>query len=80
MFAPSVEDLMVEFKFTNSILRSSVLTVLVLRLATGSLVFAPFLEIYGRFVVHHVGYIGFFVFMIACAVPNSLIMLIRMRF
>ncbi|TVY64176.1 Efflux pump radE, partial [Lachnellula suecica] len=79
MFAPGVPALMSEFHSTNTSLGSFVVTVFVLGLAMGPIVFAPLSEIYGRMYVQHAGLIGFFVFTVACAVSSSLNMLIGFR-
>ena len=79
MFAPGVPDLMIEFDSTNSALSTFVVTIFVLGLATGPLLFAPLSEIYGRLFVQHVGCIGFLIFSVACALSTSLNMLIGMR-
>jgi multidrug resistance protein len=68
-----------EFHSVNSALGSFVVTVFVLGLAFGPLVFGPLSEIYGRLIVQHVGNIGFLLFTIACALSTSLSMLIGMR-
>ena len=70
---------MIEFKSNNSALATFVVTIFVLGLATGPLLFAPLSEIYGRLSVQHAGCIGFLVFSIACALSTSLKMLIGMR-
>jgi multidrug resistance protein len=79
MFAPGVPRLLVEFNSTNSVLGSFVVTVFVLGLAFGPLVWAPLAEIYGRLIVQHVGCAGCLIFTIACAVSKSLSVLIGMR-
>ena len=79
MFAPSVPALMTELHSTNSILGSFVVTVFVLGLATGPLLFAPLSEVYGRLLVQHIGSIGFLIFSVACALSKNLNTLIGMR-
>jgi len=79
MFAPGVPALMEEFKSTNSSLASFVVTIFVLGLATGPIVFAPLSEIYGRLYIQHTGLVGFLVFTIACGVSSNLNMLIGFR-
>ena len=79
MFAPGIPRLLVEFHSTNSTLGSFVVTVFVLGLAFGPLVWAPLAEIYGRLIVQHVGSAGFLLFTIACALSTNLSMLIGMR-
>ncbi|TVY36138.1 Efflux pump [Lachnellula subtilissima] len=79
MFAPGVPALMKEFNSTNSSLASFVVTIFVLGLATGPIVFAPLSEIYGRLYIQHTGLVGFLVFTIACGVSSNLDMLIGFR-
>ena len=79
MFAPSVPALMAEFHSTNTYLGSFVVTIFVLGLGTGPLIFAPLSEIYGRLPMQHIGNLGFLIFTIACAESKSLGTLIGMR-
>ncbi|TVY47732.1 Efflux pump [Lachnellula occidentalis] len=79
MFAPGVPALMKEFNSTNSSLASFVVTIFVLGLAMGPIVFAPLSEIYGRLYIQHLGLVGFLVFTIACGVSSNLNMLIGFR-
>ncbi|PMD29208.1 MFS multidrug transporter [Hyaloscypha variabilis F] len=80
MFAPGVPQLMVDFKSTNSELASFVVSVFVLGFAVGPLFVAPLSENYGRLWVFHTCNILFLTFTVACAVSNSLNMLIVFRF
>lgn len=80
MFAPGVPALMKEFHSTNASLGSFVVTIYVLGLAMGPILFAPLSEIYGRLYVQHAGLVGFFIFTIACGLASSLNMLIGFRF
>ncbi|KAL2014398.1 hypothetical protein VTN00DRAFT_1923 [Thermoascus crustaceus] len=57
-FAPVVPSVMAEFGSTNAALGSFVVTVFVLGLAAGPLVFAPLSELYGRLIVQHTGNIS----------------------
>lgn len=79
MFAPGVPALMTEFHTTNTYLGSFVVTIFVLGLGTGPLIFAPLSEIYGRLPIQHVGNVGFLMFTIACAESKTLGTLIGMR-
>jgi multidrug resistance protein len=79
MFAPGVPGLMVEFHCTNSILGTLVVTIYVLGLATGPLVFGPLSELYGRLVVQHIGNFGFLIWTIACGLSTNMNMLIGFR-
>lgn len=80
MFAPGVPQLMREFKSTNVLLASFVVSVYVLGFAFGPLFLAPLSEIYGRLPIYHVCNIGFLAFTIACALATNLNMLIGFRF
>jgi multidrug resistance protein len=80
MFAPGVEDVMIEFKSTSQILASFVVSIYVLGYCVGPLIVAPLSEIYGRVPVYHVSNVLFVVFTIACAVSSSLSMLTVFRF
>jgi multidrug resistance protein len=79
MFAPGIPALLEEFHVTDQLLGSLVVTIFVLGLATGPLVFGPLSELYGRTYVQYAGVIGFLIFSIACAVSTSLNILIGMR-
>ena len=79
VFAPGVPALMREFHSNNEILGSLVLTIYVLGLATGPLVFAPLSELYGRLPIQHAGNLGFLIWTIACALATNLNMLIGFR-
>ena len=59
MFAPGVPELLVEFKSNSSELATFCISVYVLGLAAGPMVFAPLSEIYGRVPVYHVTNVGF---------------------
>jgi hypothetical protein len=79
MFAPGIPELMKQFHSTNSSLASFVVTIFVLVLATGPILFAPLSEIYGRLYIQHIGLVGFLIFTIACGVSSNLNMLIGFR-
>lgn len=79
MFAPSVAQLMTEFKSTNSALGGFVVSVYVLGFAFGPLIIAPMSEIYGRSPVYHVCNVGYVAFTIGCATAPSLNSLIGFR-
>jgi multidrug resistance protein len=55
-------------------------TVYVLGYASGPLIIAPLSEMYGRVPIYHISNVFFVIFTIACAVSNSLNMLIGFRF
>jgi multidrug resistance protein len=80
MFAPGLEQVMREFRFTNSSLASFVVSVYILGYAVGPLFMAPLSELYGRLPVYHVSNALFVVFTIACAVSSNLGMLVAFRF
>lgn len=80
MFAPGVTQVMEEFHSSSSIIRSFVVSVFVLGFAVGPLIVAPMSEIYGRRPVYIVSNFLFLIFTIACALSNSLGMLIAFRF
>ncbi|KAF2397931.1 polyamine transporter 1 [Trichodelitschia bisporula] len=79
IFAPGVPSMMSEFNSSNSTLATLSVSIFVLGLATGPLLFAPLSELYGRLGVQHIGNFGFLVFTIACALATSLDMLIGFR-
>jgi MFS family permease len=80
MFAPGLEQVMREFRSTNSSLASFVVSVYILGYAVGPLFMAPLSELYGRLPVYHVSNALFVVFTIACAVSSNLGMLVAFRF
>jgi len=71
---------MLEFHSDNSNLQTFVVSVFVLGFAFGPLVVAPLSEIYGRRPIYIFSNLFFCIFTIACAVSNSLGMLIAFRF
>ncbi|KAF4630957.1 hypothetical protein G7Y89_g7185 [Cudoniella acicularis] len=80
MFTPGVPLLMAEFKSTNVVLASFVVSVYILGFAFGPLVLAPLSEIYGRLPIYHICNAGFLAFTIACALATNLNILIGFRF
>ncbi|GME24691.1 putative mfs multidrug protein [Neofusicoccum parvum] len=80
MFAPGVPQVLREFHTTNNLVATFVVSVYVLGFAMGPLIIAPLSEMYGRAPLYHAGNVGFIIFTIACAVSNSLGMLIAFRF
>jgi MFS family permease len=80
MFAPGVPQVLRDFRSTDKLLGSFVVSVYVLGYATGPLVVAPCSEAYGRLPVYHIGNVLFIVFTVACAVSSNLNMLIGFRF
>jgi multidrug resistance protein len=80
MFAPAVPQVMIEFHSSSTNLETFVISIFVLGFAFGPLLVAPLSEIYGRRPVYLVSITLFLIFTIACAVSNSLGMLIAFRF
>ncbi|KAJ5724727.1 Efflux pump [Penicillium malachiteum] len=80
MFAPGVEDVMIEFHSTSTIIASFVVSVYVLGYAVGPFVVAPMSELYGRVPVYHASNVLFVIFTIACAICTSMSQLIVFRF
>jgi multidrug resistance protein len=80
MFAPGVEQVLMDFHSSSTLLASLVVSVYVLGYAAGPLLMAPLAEMYGRLYVFHLSNVLFVIFTIACAVSNSLNMLIVFRF
>jgi MFS family permease len=72
MFAPGVRDVLREFHSQSSILASLVVSVYVLGIAIGPLVWAPLSEIYGRLPVYNATNILLTIFTVACAVSSNL--------
>lgn len=79
MIAPGVPLVMEEFHSTNDELTTFVVSVYVIGFGIGPLVLAPASELYGRAILLHCSNLGMIVFSIACAVSNSLPMLIVFR-
>lgn len=79
MFAPGILKLMQEFHSTNTELASFVISVYILGFAVGPLVVAPLSESYGRLWVFHICNVLFLIFIVGCAVSNSVGMLIAFR-
>lgn len=80
MFAPGAGEAMLEFHSNNSNLETFVISIFVLGFAFGPLVVAPLAEIYGRRPVYIFSNLLFLIFTVACALSNSLGMLIAFRF
>ena len=80
MFAPGVPQLMKEFGTDNDLLATFVVSVYILGWALGPLIIAPMSELYGRVPVYHICNIGYICFTVACALANSMTMLIVFRF
>ncbi|USP79729.1 uncharacterized protein yc1106_07003 [Curvularia clavata] len=79
-FAPGVPQVMRAFHETSSLIGAFVVSVYVLGFAFGPMLIAPLSELYGRSILYHAGSILFVIFSIACAVSDSMGMLIAFRF
>lgn len=80
MFAPGVPEVMVDFHTSNEMIATFVVSVFVLGFAFGPLLLAPLSELYGRTIVYHSCNVLFVIFLAACALANSMNMLIVFRF
>ncbi|KAI1734863.1 major facilitator superfamily domain-containing protein [Xylaria scruposa] len=78
--APATGQVMAEFNTTSDLLEAFVVSVFVLALAFGPLIWAPLSEIYGRLYIYHGTNLGFILFTVACALAPSLSSLIGFRF
>lgn len=79
MVAPSVEQIITEFKTTNLMLATLVVSVFMIGMAIGLLLTSGISEVYGRCVVIHVTNVLFVIFGVAAAVSQSLGQLIGFR-
>jgi MFS family permease len=80
MCAPSISYVLDEFNTTSRVYGAWVLSVYVLGFAFGPLLVAPLSELYGRLPAYHVFNTLFLVFVIACAVADSIGSLTGFRF
>ena len=80
MFAPGVPQVLSDFKSTDALLGSFVVSIYVLGYAIGPIIIAPLSEMYGRLWIYHTTNVLFTIFTIACALSTSLGMLIGFRF
>ncbi|ROV94832.1 hypothetical protein VPNG_09298 [Cytospora leucostoma] len=80
IFAPSIPELMLDFRSDSELLAAFVVSVYVLGFAFGPLIIAPMSEIYGRTIVYHICNVGFLAFLIGCALAPTLNSLIGFRF
>ncbi|KAJ4301187.1 hypothetical protein N0V90_003278 [Kalmusia sp. IMI 367209] len=78
-FAPGVPQVMATFHVTSNILAGLVVSIYILGFAIGPLIIAPMSEQYGRFMVYNVCNVFFIIFTVACALSNSMGMLIAFR-
>lgn len=77
--APGVNQAIVEFHSTSSILSSLIVCVYNVGLAVGPLILAPLSEMYGRLLPYHVTNVLFTIFTIGCALSPNLPTLIVFR-
>ncbi|KAI5927548.1 MFS general substrate transporter [Camillea tinctor] len=80
IIAPAVPAIMEEFGSDSTVLSALVVSIYVLGLGIGPLLFAPLSEIYGRVIIYHISNLGFVAFHVACALAPSLSSLIAFRF
>lgn len=79
MFAPAIPALLEEFHSSNTALGSFIITIFLLGMAAGPLIFAPLSELYGRLIIQHIGNVGFLLFTVVIALATNLNMLIVFR-
>ncbi|KAH7396290.1 putative MFS multidrug transporter [Pyrenochaeta sp. MPI-SDFR-AT-0127] len=71
MIAPAVPLLMEEFKSTNSIIASFIVSIYVVGYAVGPLLLGPLSEIFGRLWLYHINNVLFVIWSMGCALaPN----------
>lgn len=79
MFAPAFPAVEKEFHSSNQALGSFVITIFVLGMALGPVIFAPLSELYGRVIIQHIANVGFLLFTIGIAVSTTEDMVIVFR-
>ncbi|OAL53262.1 MFS general substrate transporter [Pyrenochaeta sp. DS3sAY3a] len=79
-FAPGVPQVLRAFHETSNLMAAFVVSVYILGFAVGPLVIAPLSELYGRIPLYNVSNLLFVIFNVACALSNSMGMLIAFRF
>lgn len=79
MFAPGVPQVLSDFKSTDALLGSFVVSIYILGYAIGPIVIAPLSEMYGRRWIYHTTNVLFSTLTVACAVSSNLSMLIGFR-
>lgn len=77
--APGVNQAIVDFDSTSSILSSLIVSVYNVGLAIGPLIVAPLSEMYGRLIPYHVTNVLFVLFTIGCALSPNLPALVIFR-
>ncbi|KAH7053261.1 fluconazole resistance protein [Macrophomina phaseolina] len=76
MLGPGIPNILADFNSDSNILASFVLSIYVLGFGFGPLIIAPLSEMYVRLPLYHVGNVGFFFCTLACALSNSIGMLV----
>ena len=79
-FAPGVPQVLRAFHETSNIMAAFVVSVYILGFAIGPLIIAPMSELYGRMPLYNISNALFVIFNIACALSNSMGMLVAFRF
>jgi multidrug resistance protein len=79
-FAPGVPQVLRAFHETSNTMATFVVSVYILGFAIGPLIIAPMSELYGRMPLYNISNALFVVFNIACALSNSMGMLVAFRF
>lgn len=79
-FAPGVPQVLRAFHETSNMMAAFVVSVYILGFAVGPLIIAPMSEMYGRMPLYNISNLLFVIFNIACAVSNSMGMLVAFRF
>jgi multidrug resistance protein len=79
-FAPGVPQVLRAFNETSNVMATFVVSVYILGFAIGPLIIAPMSELYGRMPLYNIANALFVVFNIACALSNSMGMLVAFRF
>lgn len=79
MFTPGVSDILEEFGSSSTMMASFLVSIYVLGYVVGPFIIAPLSELYGRVPLYHTCNALLLVFMIACAVSQSLGQLLAFR-
>jgi hypothetical protein len=79
-FAPGVPQVLKQFDEKSNVMAAFVVSVYILGFAIGPLIIAPFSELHGRILLYNIANLLFVVFNVACALSNSMGMLIAFRF
>ncbi|KAJ0109637.1 hypothetical protein J7T55_014199 [Diaporthe amygdali] len=80
MCVPGAHIFLVEFHVTSSTLSQLAITIYVLGLALGPMVLSPLSEAYGRLPIYHFSNLLFLIFVVGCAVSNTLAQFMVFRF